>query len=92
MNVPHNVATQYALISYLVDEFHSKSGGVALTKTANSKSGNKAKPGAQAELIRKRPSTDAKPVYVKELVVVSQDMYGEGGGGLIVATDGGAMW
>jgi len=29
---------------------------------------------------------------VKELVVVSQDMYGEGGGGLIVATDGGAMW
>ena len=68
-----------------------KSGGVALTKTATSKSGNKAKPGAQAELIRKRPSTYAKPVCVKELVVVSQDMYGEGGGGLIVATDGGAM-
>jgi len=31
-------------------------------------------------------------VCVKELVVVSQDMHREGGGGLIVATDGGAMW
>ena len=69
-----------------------KSGGVALTKTASKKSGSKAKPGAQAELIRKRPGTDAKPVCVKEQLVVSQDMHGEGGGGLIVATDGGAMW
>jgi hypothetical protein len=68
-----------------------KSGGVALTKTANSKSGNKAKPGCSSRVDPKASSsTDAKPVYVKELVMVSQDMHGEGGGGSIVATDGGA--
>ena len=70
-----------------------KSGSAAKTGTYKpAKSGGGPKPGAQAASIRKRPSGDAKPVFVKELVLVAQGAGGAGDDGLVVATDGGTMW
>ena len=72
-----------------------KSGSAAksrLTGRDGDGGGGGPKPGAQAASIRKRPSGDAKNVFVKDLVFVSQGEDGDGDDGLIVATDGGSMW
>ena len=95
MNVPHNVATQYAFIYYLVDEFHSEwqFWRRSSHQDCHQQEWQQGQARGSSRVDPKAPKYgDAKPVCVKELVVVSQDMHREGGGGLIVATDGGAMW